>query len=510
MSELFLELLATSASTIELDTGSVDGPELVADGRRLAAEWARSGLRSGDRVGLWLPNGRRYLEALAACAAGGHVAVSVNTRWTGNEATSLLARSGARWLRTADEDRPVEPKRSSAESGQRLPALADGDRPFVVFTTSGTTSRPKMVLHGQQSIVTHGHDAARAFGYDPSGPVLVAMPLCGVFGLTSLVAAVAGGAPIVMPSVIDAVDIAHRVHAQRIRAMNGSDDLFHRILAAEEGALDLSSLKVGGYARFNTSLDGIVERAEQRGMIITGLYGMSEVQALFSLRDPAGSTTERQRAGGTVVSAQARARVVGDELQLRGPSLFTGYLAEGGGVVDEDLTAAAFTDDGLSDGDRPGSATDGDRQGGGLTRRGWFRTGDAAEMEDPIEGRDTFLYQARMGDVLRLGGFLVAPAEIEAALIDFPGVEAVQVVAVDRPTGTRPVAFVTGVAAGDAGDHFDERAAIEHCATRLARFKVPVRIIPIEEFPTTPSANGTKIQKVKLRRLAAGALDRDR
>ena len=91
---------------------------------------------------------------------------------------------------------------------------------------------------------------------------------------------------------------------------------------------------------------------------------------------------------------------------------------------------------------------------------------------------------------MRLGGFLVAPAEIEAVIQAIDGIDAVQVVAVDRPSGARPVAFVVG------GDIPDETTAIARCAERLARYKVPVRVIELDEFPTTPSANGTSAPKI--------------
>jgi fatty-acyl-CoA synthase len=197
---------------------------------------------------------------------------------------------------------------------------------------------------------------------------------------------------------------------------------------------------------------------------------MSEVQALFTLRDPTGPH-HRERAGGTLVSPAAAYRVVDGELQLRGPSLFAGYLAEGGDRIDHELTARHVD-------------------------HGWFRTGDHAEVDD----ERTFHYVARMGDALRLGGFLVSPAEIESVLVELDAVAAAQVVAVDRPDGARPVAFV--VAPGG----LDEAAAIEHCATRLARYKVPVRVIELDVFPTTDGPNGRKIQKTRLRELAREAL----
>jgi fatty-acyl-CoA synthase len=53
-----------------------------------------------------------------------------------------------------------------------------------------------------------------------------------------------------------------------------------------------------------------------------------------------------------------------------------------------------------------------------------------------------------------------------------------------------------------AGATVDEPAVIAHCRGRLAIYKCPVRVVVLDEFPTTPSANGTKIQKVKLRQLA--------
>ncbi len=455
------ELFTTSAATLVFDDGVETGPvELWNDGRRIAGWLAAQGVEAGDRVAVRMPNGPDYVRLLAACAAGRHVLVSVNTRYGDDEAEELARRAGARLTFTELD--------GAWRGAAPAPAIGRADDPFVVFTTSGTTSTPKMVLHRQRSIAEHATDVALAFGYDPNSVVLVVMPLCGTFGLTSLTGAIAGGGRTLV-SDYELVRTAELIARERVVAVNGSDDMFHRLL--EHGA-DLGSIRLGGYARFNTSLDGIVERAARAGATLTGLYGMSEVQALFALRDPGGGPAERSRAGGTLTSPRATYCVVDDELHLRGPSLFAGYLAEGGDVIDAELTGRHHVD-------------------------GWFRTGDRAEPD----GDRAFEYVSRLGDVLRLGGFLVSPTEIEAVVSGAPGVLAAQVVAVDRPEGARPVAFV--VAPGGV----DEAAVIDRCAARLARYKVPVRVLAIDEFPTTASANGTKIQKVKLRELAAAALD---
>jgi len=454
-----LQLFAESTASFRFDDGrEATAGELVAEGCRVATWLQQHGVERGDRVAASLPNGADYIRLLLACAAGGFVAVSVNTRYNKVEATELIGRTHAHTIDLEGTDwrscRPIE-------------TVAGRDDPFVVFTTSGTTSRPKLVLHRQSSVADHAHDAAAGFGYGPDDVVLAVMPFGGTFGLTSLMAAVAGGCRVVV-SNYETTFTAAMIADERVTCVNGSDDMFHRLL--EHGA-DLTSIRLAGYGRFNTSLEGIVDRAELAGATLTGLYGMSEVQALYSLRDPSGTPEQRSRPGGTLVSPVAEYRVVDGELQLRGPSLFTGYLREGGAEIDTELTTRHFDD-------------------------GWFRTGDLAEPE----GERSFEYLTRMGDVLRLGGFLVGPAEIEQVLLQLPGVEQAQVVAVDRPDGARPVAYVI------APTEIDEAAAIEHCGTRLARYKVPVRVIRIDQFPTTASANGTKIQKVRLRAMAEETL----
>ncbi len=134
-----------------------------------------------------------------------------------------------------------------------------------------------------------------------------------------------------------------------------------------------------------------------------------------------------------------------------------------------------------------------------FTKDGYLRSGDLGYTT--AEGG--FVFLSRMGDVLRLGGFLVAPAEIEARLGGHPSVEGCQVVGVSTPDGPRAVAFVTL----RAGAEFDEEALRHHCLAGLARFKTPSRVFSLDEFPTTRSANGTKIQRARLRDMAQAAID---
>jgi fatty-acyl-CoA synthase len=438
----------------------------------------------------------------------GLVVVAVNTRFRSSEVADIVGRSGARTLvvdpsflgidfagilaRIEPDALGVEsiisisgepvgswPTVAWSELAESAPSTVDRSDPllpYAVFTTSGTTSAPKLVMHRQDAPARHADDLAPLFGE----VALLAVPLCGVFGFTVLLGALGRGSAVVTLPVFDGGVAALAVEQHSVETFHGSDEMLARMI---ETGRDLSSLGSVGYARFNNALESVDAEAAEAGVTAVGLYGMSEVHALYALRT-GGDPARASLPGGRLVSPSASARVVdpatsetlplgaSGELQLRGPSLFAGYLSDGGERVDDELTARHFDE-------------------------GWFRTGDLARMEDDR----TFEYLARMGDVLRLGGFLVNPAEIEDVLLADPSVEAVQVVGVDRVGGPRAVAFVVGPVP------IDEDALQQRCRLSLATYKVPARVMQLDEFPTTPSANGTKIQKVALRELAARALD---
>jgi fatty-acyl-CoA synthase len=104
---------------------------------------------------------------------------------------------------------------------------------------------------------------------------------------------------------------------------------------------------------------------------------------------------------------------------------------------------------------------------------------------------------------MRLGGFLVSPMEIEEVIKQHPGVADVQVVAVEIAGQSRCVAFVIPAAKGPA----TEADVVGMASRQLAAFKVPARVWFVSGFPTTPSANGVKIQRGKLREMATAALN---
>jgi len=482
---------------------------------RTAAWLAEQGIGPGDRVAVWLVNRVEWLALLFALARRGAAMMSVNTRFREAELAHVLERSQARLLviqrrfRRIDFDtildaidgarftrlervavldagaaRPshVLGKPAVAFDADALPAaddqaahLASPEAPLIFFTTSGTTSGPKLVVHVQRNLALHARDVARALGFEGAGHgTLGAVPFCGTFGLTAALASLAAGVPVVPMQAFDAGDAAALVRRHALTHMFGTDDMLRHMLELDEASAAMPTLKLAGFV-LNEEL---AQRALARGWPVAGLYGSSEVQALFSLQPPQLPLAERLLGGGRPCGAQAevRARDVESgellppgatgELEIRSPTRFVGYLDN------PEATAKVIRPD------------------------GFFRTGDIGR----VRGDGSFVFETRTGDAIRLGGFLVSPVEIEAVIRQLPGVAEVQIVGVELQGQRRAAAFVVRRGGGDAAP--TEAAVIEWVKARMAAFKVPARVWFVESYPVTHSANGDKIQRGKLREMA--------
>ncbi len=494
--------------------------DLADEARRVAYGLARLGVTPGDRVALWLPNVPAWLASFFACAQLGAIAVSVNTRFRSHELADIVGRSGAKMLVFwpgfkgidfasilaecdpvalerlesvvvyGEDDSPVPQAvigkpaiayRSIAAGAELLESSAMPTAGCVIFTTSGTTKAPKFVLHDQRHVIAHAYQVARGFGIGDDCAVLLAPPLCGVFGFCSAMAAFAAGRPLVMRPVWDADLASQDILRHGVTHANATDEAIAQLLALRVARQPFPNVRFFGYAAFNPALGHIVARAEARGLKIVGLYGTSEVQALFARQGEAAPVAERAAAGGLPVARSARVRARDPE---SGRVLAHGEAGELEFHAPDSRMVAYY-------GDPQASAQ-------ALTEDGYYRSGDLGCTH--ADGRFTFL--TRMGDSLRLGGFLVSPLEIESLVQEQPGIAACQVVGIARSDGLRPVAFVIL----KPGAVLEEESLLARLSGKLARYKLPVRVLPVESFPVTPGANATKIQKGKLREIAESML----
>jgi acyl-CoA synthetase (AMP-forming)/AMP-acid ligase II len=367
------------------------------------------------------------------------------------------------------------------------PAIGEPGDTFKLFTTSGSTSDPKLAAHDQASVVVHGGHAGRALGLGPDDVVLLPLPLAGVFGHTAAMAALTAGAAIVLQPVFDADEALRLIRDHRVTHLVGGDDLFGRLKDAWEAApVELPAWRHGAIADFSGRSSEVARWAQERFAVpVCGVYGSSEGFALAAVQDADLEWERRVRGGGRPVSAEFEVRVVDPdsgtdlavgetgELWFRGPHVMTGYFGNPA------ATAAA------------------------ITPEGWLRSSDLGHL-DP-EGRG-YLYSCRAGDALRLRGFLVQPAEIEAFLVEHDAVATGKVVgARDAQGADVAVAFVVPAPA-PAGAGCTEEELLAHCRSNLAGFKVPTRVVVLDELPTTAGTNGPKVRTGVLRERAAKLL----
>ncbi len=519
----------------------------------------QQGVKRGDHVAVWLINRVEWLAIFFALARLGATLVAVNTKYRSHEVHYILANSHAQFLilqlnfrkidfaqviegveasdlphlKTimmvdADDNTPTtllgrpvvrflptlakvatsssieppkafgdaSPQRTTADSFKQTqpdshafaqlepnsdhtqsPALED--LPVIFFTTSGTTKGPKLVVHTQKTISEHVRHIATGYQFGaPGDALLTALPLCGVYGLDSALAAIAARMPVVLMDFFDVALASQLIKQHQITHIFGSDEMLRRFAEQNPEPIAFTSLKMFGFAAFSARFIELAQELIPRGFPMRGLYGSSEVHSLFSAQHPELPLEERVLGGGTPAAGASTSVRVRDpdtlelcaaglsgELEIKAPTLFKGYFNN------PEATAQAFTED------------------------GYFKTGDLGYLR----GDGSFVYQSRMGDTMRLSGFLVDPTEIEHVLAAQPEIDSVQVVGVEINGQPRAVAFAI---AKNRQCPPDVSATLSGVAQTLAAFKIPAHLWFVDEFPTTASANGQKFQRVKLRELA--------
>ncbi|EWM44401.1 AMP-binding enzyme family protein [Bordetella holmesii 41130] len=418
---------------------ALDYAGLLREVDRLAGLMHEQGARRGERLALWMPNSMEWLITFLACAWLGMTVVAVNTRFREHEVAHLLERGRCTWLAMwpdfkglpfVDILRHIDPAtlgrlRGVIAVGERqalatiatLPApLAFDANPAVlpariedpgqesdgalVYTTSGTTSAPKLVLHRQAGLLAHGHIVAQAFGIDTDSTVLLASPLCGAFGFSTMLGGLTQGATLVSLAVFDASATARQIRDHGVTHTFANNEFIDHILRqAADQPQPYPSLRYVGFASFSPAMDDLPERARQAGLPIAGLYGSSELQALVAGHTLQTDWAHRRVAGGTISSPQGRVRAIDPDsgsvlphgtmghIEIKAPSIMSEYLDN------PEATRKAISAD------------------------GYFRTGDLGYTVD----ERMFIFQGRDGDHLRLGGFLVSPLEIEQFIEAVPG-----------------------------------------------------------------------------------------
>ena len=486
---------------------------------KTAAWLTGQGIVGGDRVAVWLVNRMEWMALYFGLGQIGAALMAINTRYRSHELEYILERSEARLLvlqlHFRQIDFPavlrdvrhtaatsllrvavVDPNEGSlpaeilgkATVSFDLKALPDSKAPTVradadpeaisiLFTTSGTTSGPKLVMHTQRTVTLHSQRISTAYGLDQAGVrLLAALPFCGVYGFNAALGAFASVKPVVVMETFDADAAIQLINDHQITHLFGSDEMYQRMLERAEGSRPFPSLRVAGFSSFHPGAGEIAKAGWARQVPMFGLYGSSEVQALFSLQRPSFTLDERVEAGGLPASPNTVIRIRDVE---------SGTLLPPGASGEIEIWAETNFAGYMNDPQARQAAVDKD---------GYFHTGDIGYLRED----GSFVFQTRKGDAMRLAGYLVSPVEIEDVLKAQPGVADVQVIAIDIDKRTRVIAFVIAL----PGCQLDEAQVLAGAAQTLAAFKVPAHVWVVDSFPVAQAANGTKIQRSELRNMA--------
>ncbi len=451
----------------------------------IAQRLATAGVGEGSVVATLLRNGMLPLATIHALIRLGAIFAPLNTRLTVPELEWQLQDCAATLLATDDANATaactveaalphVHAVTLGAARGQvgallTLPAAGVSLRQHIdlaavhsLVYTSGTTGRPKGALLTYGNHWWNAAGSAGVLGMTSNDRLLATLPLYHVGGMAIVFRAVLGGAAVVVQDGFDPVAVNAAIANEGVSVVSVVAAMLRRMLDAQGDVPYPPSLRcvlIGG----GPVPQPLLEECLRRGIPVAQTYGLTESASQAATLPPEDALKKLGSAGlpmpqlDLAIDAGGRpaAPLEVGEILLRGPSLSPGYLHQ---PVRPDA---------------------------------WLRTGDLGWLD-----ADGYLYIAdRRDDLIISGGENVYPAEVEAALLAHPAVLEAGVIGVSHAQwGAVPLAVVTL----RPGKTATQEQLQDFCAPRLAKFKVPVRILFRDELPRNAAG---KLLRRELRRI---------
>jgi malonyl-CoA/methylmalonyl-CoA synthetase len=464
---------------------------------RFAAALIRRGVVPGDRVAAQVDKSVEAVLLYAACLRMGAVFVPINVANTPNEVEYYLRDSQPRVAVIRPDDRALlEPMAGRAgvpqvetlgadgdgsllelalqsEANPELPHCTDANSLAAIVYTSGTTGRSKGAMLSRANLASNAAALVEAWRFTSSDVLLHTLPLFHVHGLFAAINTVlASGSSLLLLSKFDAA--ATLKYLPQATVLMGVPTHYTRLLEQTGLNREVAAgvrLFVSGSAPLLAETHR--EFLRRTGHAILERYGMTET--LMNTSNPydgmrkAGSVgtplpgvavriVGAGGAAGAAGATEAQGEVTG-AIEVAGPNVFAGYWR------DPEKTRGEFTAD------------------------GWFKTGDLGRID-----RDGYLHiVGRAKDLVISGGYNVYPKEVEMELDALSGVAESAVFGVPHPDFGEGV---TAVVVPQASAVLSEADIINCLQTRLARYKVPKRVLLIDELPRNTMG---KVQKNVLR-----------
>lgn len=478
---------------LKADTGrELSYRSLHDESGRFASALMRRGVRAGERVVAQVDKSAQAVLLYVACLRMGAVFVPINVANTPAEVDYFLRDSQPRIaiLRPMDLA-SLEPlvrrariphiETLGSDGGGSLAELArqsdtefprskseSADAPAAIVYTSGTTGRSKGAMLTRANLATNAAALIETWGFTGRDVLLHTLPLFHVHGLCAAINTVLASASglVLLPKFDAALALEHLPQATVYMGVPTHYTRLLRLPKLNREAVAGMRLFISGSAPLLAQTHR--EFLQRTGHAILERYGMTETLMITSnpcdgARVPGSVGTPLPgivvRVANSETGAVETAVDVVGALEVTGPNVFAGYWR------DADKTRGEFTAD------------------------GWFKTGDIGR----IDSAGYVHIVGRAKDLVISGGYNVYPKEVEAELDSVPGVLESAVFGVPHPD------FGEGVSAAvvlKSGAALSETELIECLRTRLAAYKVPKRVVFVDELPR--NAIG-KVQKKALR-----------
>jgi benzoate-CoA ligase family protein len=463
----------------------------------LAAEVGRAtnalrahGVRPGDRVLLLLRDTPEFAAAWLGAVRAGAVAVGLNSKLNQDEYRYVVADSGARLVIAEEVLIPVlgplaeellheqrlaaaatwreQLKRAAPEAPSHPAQLQD---PAFWLYSSGTTGKPKGIVHAHKDVLAAGQVQREVLGLGPGDKVFNTSKLFFAYALENgLLGPLALGATAILhPDWADVDQVERIVARHRPAAMFSVPTLYRRLLALPEERL-APFRDVRHYVSAGERLPAPVLEGWQKatGREILSAYGMSETFCVAMATPPGAAGA--QRSGKPLSGVQVR--LVADDgresgtgepgvLWIRHPALSSGYANR------PEATREQF-------------------------RGGWFCTKDVFVRD----AQGYFAHQGRSDELVKVAGQWVQPGDLEEAVLGLPSIAEAACVPIADADGFERLALFVAPRGTDA--QAAVAAATAACEARLPRHKRPKWILPVSELPRTATG---KVQRFRLREL---------